>query len=276
MCITAVAIDSHETYPFVMVFNRDETFERPTESMHEWTEEMEGIIAGKDAYGGGTWLGVSKGGNYSCVTNFWEGGDLQAEFYSCPSQPIGNSEGYLTRGVLPLRVLKASSVESELSQIWENKHRYKSFNMLAGNVKGEHFYFSVNRKTQCDGVQRLNSGIHCVSNIELNGYWTKIQEMRKNLENFLASNPIFEPQELFCLLEDNRKFGFVRENTDTESSIFVPPYKKTVFGDLSTIATVSSTVITLDKNSTMNVIEKTWEKDHTNYSVKEFSFQVPN
>ena len=58
MCLIAFAIDKHPRYPLVLVANRDEFRDRPTESAHFWPDASH-VLAGRDGRAGGTWLGVT-------------------------------------------------------------------------------------------------------------------------------------------------------------------------------------------------------------------------
>ena len=65
MCLLAFNWNNHPEYRMILVANRDEFFERPTESLHLWDE---GFYAGKDLRAGGTWLGIHPNG-VCCLTN---------------------------------------------------------------------------------------------------------------------------------------------------------------------------------------------------------------
>lgn len=54
----SIAVGVHPDYPFILVFNRDESFERPALPIAEY----ENGIYGKDEQGGGTWLCVNRNG----------------------------------------------------------------------------------------------------------------------------------------------------------------------------------------------------------------------
>ncbi len=53
MCLIAFALNEHPTYPFILIANRDEFYERPTEPAHLWKEHPE-MLAGKDLKAGGS------------------------------------------------------------------------------------------------------------------------------------------------------------------------------------------------------------------------------
>jgi len=62
--------------PYVLVAadNRDEFFERPTQPLHFWPDQL-GVLAGRDTMREelqerGTWMGVSKEGRVAVLTNF--------------------------------------------------------------------------------------------------------------------------------------------------------------------------------------------------------------
>lgn len=72
-------------YALVLASNRDEYLTRPTKRAHVWAQEEEGeeeegttkevVLAGRDLMGGGTWLGVTKSGRVSVLTNYRTPGD---------------------------------------------------------------------------------------------------------------------------------------------------------------------------------------------------------
>lgn len=173
MCITAVALNAHPEYPFVLLFNRDEAFERLTAVMAEWSEPWEGIIAGRDLMGGGTWLGISRDGKFVALTNFSdEDEELLKQMQARPSNSVDAHEdiGYLTRGHLPLRILrKDADVLAELNAIWGERSRYKSFNLFSGDIKQNRLYYlSVNQADHAfKGIKSLGEGIFCMSNTDI-------------------------------------------------------------------------------------------------------------
>ncbi|MFD1959164.1 NRDE family protein [Novosphingobium panipatense] len=67
MCVAAVAWDAHPDWLLVCAGNRDEYHARPAAPLSRWPN---GIIAGTDLTGGGTWLGVTGTGRMTLVTNY--------------------------------------------------------------------------------------------------------------------------------------------------------------------------------------------------------------
>ncbi len=71
MCVAYFWLKAHSQLLLLIAFNRDEFLERPTNSLHLWDDES-GIIGGRDAVNGGTWLGLTRSGRFAFVTNFRE------------------------------------------------------------------------------------------------------------------------------------------------------------------------------------------------------------
>ncbi len=78
MCLIAFATAASEEYPLVLIANRDEFFDRPTEPLHAWSGTPT-IYAGRDAEAGGTWLGINQLGRWAALTNFRQTGAKQGE-----------------------------------------------------------------------------------------------------------------------------------------------------------------------------------------------------
>ena len=92
MCLITLAIAPLDGIRLVLLANRDERLDRPTERMHAWRDGS-GVIAGLDLEAGGTWLGVHAGrGRLGAVTNVRDVADLR------PKAPGESSRGALVAG----------------------------------------------------------------------------------------------------------------------------------------------------------------------------------
>ena len=65
MCLIVFAHHAHPKYPFILLANRDEYHERPTQQMDFWEEELD-LIGGRDLRAGGMWLAMNKSGRLCC------------------------------------------------------------------------------------------------------------------------------------------------------------------------------------------------------------------
>ena len=71
MCLIVLSLNPNSDYKLVLTSNRDEFYERPTESMH-WWNSSQNVLAGKDKNFDGTWMALSEKGKFAAVTNVRE------------------------------------------------------------------------------------------------------------------------------------------------------------------------------------------------------------
>ncbi|KFY75612.1 hypothetical protein V499_04414 [Pseudogymnoascus sp. VKM F-103] len=73
MCILLVST-AHPAYALVVIDNRDEFILRPTSRPHWWRANKQEILSARDLQREeqGTWLGITKHGNFAALTNYRE------------------------------------------------------------------------------------------------------------------------------------------------------------------------------------------------------------
>ncbi|KAM3077648.1 hypothetical protein ACMFMG_006977 [Clarireedia jacksonii] len=73
MCIV-LATTAHPSYALIVLDNRDEFILRPTSKPHWWFSQHQEILSSRDLLREeqGTWLGITKGGNFAVLTNYRE------------------------------------------------------------------------------------------------------------------------------------------------------------------------------------------------------------
>ena len=85
MCLIVLSLNPKSDYKLVLTSNRDEFYERPTESMH-WWDSSPRVLAGKDKNFDGTWMALSEKGKFAAVTNVREFTSLSTcLLYTSPS-----------------------------------------------------------------------------------------------------------------------------------------------------------------------------------------------
>ena len=152
MCILFIAIEQHPDYPVIICANRDEFHQRPTQSMHWWSEQN--ILAGKDLQAGGTWLGLNANGGFAALTNF--------------RKPESFDTAKRSRGDLVLQALNnpSSNMQQYLN---ENAQQYNDFNLVFGQLNQLQAFDSVNKK-----LINLETGFHSICNGALDDIWPKM------------------------------------------------------------------------------------------------------
>ncbi|PTY37043.1 hypothetical protein BGP77_07095 [Saccharospirillum sp. MSK14-1] len=168
MCLMVLNWRPEADVPLLLVANRDEFRERPTEPMHWWpaTTEQPAVLAGRDQQAGGTWLAMGEGGDVALLTNIRPG-------------YIGR-RAERSRGELPLRFLRhlaaGGSVETFHTEIQAEITVYGGFNLLIGNAQ-RLFWFSSDHPQG----QWLQPGIHALSNDALDTPWPKTLLARQQM-----------------------------------------------------------------------------------------------
>lgn len=157
MCLILLAYKVHPEYHLILAANRDEFYDRPTLPMAFW-EDHPDILAGRDLKGGGTWLGITRSGRLSAITNYREPGGPMADV---------PSRGHLVGGFLSGRSPSSAYLEA-VSAIGQT---YSGFNLIVGDVSGL-FYYS----NRGHGIHRLEPGWYGLSNHLLNTPWPKVKK----------------------------------------------------------------------------------------------------
>ncbi len=237
MCVIYLAYQVYPDFPLILLANRDEFYDRPTQAAQFW-EDFPEIFAGRDLIGGGTWLGVSRAGKFAAVTN-----------YRDPLAPKGS----LSRGLLTADYLKTEEpAEEYLKKIRRNAGNYSGFNLLLGEInarRNEIFYYS----NRAGDVRRLESGIYGLSNHLLDTPWRKVEKgkrfLAENINGKVSKKEFFKFMHDKTLADDaelpDTGIGFEREKR--LSAIFI---RTPVYG------TRCSTVLTFDKDFKFDLEEK--------------------
>lgn len=175
MCLILTSWQSHPHYPLVVLANRDEFYERPTDSMH-WWEEHPHILAGRDRAdvngSSGTWMGITKTGRFAALTNV-----------RAPTEKNPDSR---TRGEIAADFLKGRQTPEDFINDAERKfQRYNGFNFLSVDLSLENpgLHWLSNRVLMGDNLrprkvmnpQRLTPGVYGLSNAMLDTPWPKVQ-----------------------------------------------------------------------------------------------------
>jgi len=236
MCLALVALNAHPRYTLVIAANRDEFHARAAEPARWWPE---GVLAGRDRVGGGTWFGVTRNGRWSLVTNFREG---------IPRDPRAPSRGALVTEAL--RAAEAPLVHA--ARVAIDGQRFHGFNLLIGS--GARAAYVSNRAS---GGVALSDGIYGLSNHLLETPWPKLVRSKAKLRAALQSDGDVA-EAAFALLADREQapaavLPFTGVSTQWErvlSSAFI------VTDDYGTRC---STVLTIDKVGAARFVERSFD-----------------
>lgn len=235
MCLIVFSYKQHPTYDLIFAANRDEFYERPTRAARFW-EEHPYILAGKDLEAGGTWMGITKGGAFSALTNYR---DISITKDNPPSR------GHLVLDYL----IENGDPESYLQKVDKEADLYNGFNLLAGTADKLMYY-----SNQEQNIRRLSPGLYGLSNHLLNTPWHKVEQAKKDMQRII-SQPEMTEKELFEVLRND-----VRAPDEalpsTGLSLELERAVSSVFIKTDNYGTRGSTVLLIDKEGQATFTER--------------------
>lgn len=168
MCVLFFAHQVHQKYPLIFAGNRDESYSRPAAVVDWWSDSIN-VLAGRDLQAGGTWLGVTKGGRWSVVTNVR---DLEAH------GPRDHS-----RGELPTEFLTGSLSPAEYAgKVFKQRQQFNPFNLIVGDSESVWIVSS-----HVDVPTEVPSGVYGLSNATLDVPWPKVVRGKKVFQRMISS-----------------------------------------------------------------------------------------
>jgi uncharacterized protein with NRDE domain len=253
MCLIFLSLNSHPKYKLIVAGNRDEFYQRKTQAADFWTDQPH-ILGGRDLEAGGTWMGISRQGKFSLVTNYRDLRNLK---------DVAPSRGHLVSDYL----LNGDHASAYLESVSQRGQEYNGFNLLAGTPE-ELYYYSNYR----EGIERVADGIHGLSNALLNTPWPKVQRGLEKFKQIISAKKI-DSDKLFDLLKDDNRApfdqlpntGLSQEKEWLLSSMFIssPNY-----------GTRNSTVITIDRDSQVSFYERNYDFKTLDFVQRDFCFTL--
>lgn len=158
MCIVTLAWQSLPDCPLLLLSNRDEFYQRPTQPLHYWQDDA--IYAGRDLQQGGTWLGVTQRGRWAVVTNIRERLDH--------TNPYSRGQlivDYLTCAWSPMQFARA---------LVDDQQRYGGFNLMVGTLQQ-----AVYMSNRGEAPQLLPAGVYVMGNGLISHHWEKDARLRQ-------------------------------------------------------------------------------------------------
>ncbi|SOC41253.1 NRDE family protein [Salinicoccus kekensis] len=253
MCLINFQLNSHSRYKLVMAANRDEEYSRPTEAAHFW-EDHPDLLGGRDLRGMGTWLGITKDGRFSALTNVRNTKELLSTH--------SKSRGHLVRNFLT----GDDRPEEYLKKVAEEGGDYAGFNLLVGDKDG--LYYLNNYENE---VVRIEDGVHGLSNHHLDTPWPKVVKGRNGLKSVMEDQDA-DVEALFRLLRDDETAdsGLPDTGLSKELERDLSP----LFINMDKYGTRCSTVILIDQSDNVTFVERTYEEGKENGEVRyEFALE---
>lgn len=253
MCLLLISYNNHPEYPLIVVANRDEFYHRPSEKAHFWKEHPE-LLAGRDIEAGGTWLGITRSGRFSAITNYR---DMNSIKEHAPSRGF-LTLNFLTSGIPPVKYGYALS---------ERADEYNGYNLLFSDTDSM-YYFS----NQTKNLRELSPGVYGLSNHLLDTPWPKVVKSKEAFVKTL-SNRIILPEALFEILLDDRQAPD-DELPETGLSIELERAVSPIFIKSDRYGTRSSTVLIRNRDNEILFVEKSLDTKSGKWDESRYEFKL--
>ena len=255
MCLIVLSLNPKSDYKLVLTSNRDEFYERPTETMH-WWDSSPRVLAGKDKNFDGTWMALSEKGKFAAVTNV-------REFTSLSTQKK-SIENLASRGDLVKDfVLSNYSVSEYLNEI--DCLNYQGFNLIL--FDGADGLICSNRGFE----KKLNEGeTYAIGNKPIENKSKKIlsaeEDFAKILSSEISGKNLFEMMQVPVNKPLEFTEAFTKENHGREF-----PYR---FIATDIYGTRSTTSIIIDKNNDAEIEETSFNEVREIVKSKKFKLEI--
>ena len=253
MCLIFISIKHNPAYKLIVAGNRDEFYNRPTAAAGYW-EDAPGVLAGRDLEAGGTWMGVTRTGKISMLTNYRDPQHID------PRAP--------SRGQLVSDFLKGTdSAEQYLKALETHGKQFNGFNLLVGNSH-ELWYYSNYKH----GIEKLTPGFYGISNRLLESPWPKVLKGKQKLKPLFEDPSLDHGGILEALYDDEKapydqlpETGLSQTREHALSSMFI---KTENYGSRC------STVVSIDMNDTLVFSERVYNTSDFSSTTKTFSMKI--
>lgn len=252
MCLILFAWQVRPDVPLLVAANRDEDFKRPAAVAAFWPDRPV-LLAGRDLSAGGTWLGVTRTGRFAAITNFR---DPASRRENAPSRGALVAD-YLTGDSTPVAYLKA---------LQQTGAAYNGFSLLVGNERELWFY-----SNRGNGPQRIEAGVHGLSNHLLDTPWPKVVKGVRALETKTAAH--LDAEEYFSVLADTEPAP-----PEALPDTGVGPERERWLSSMRIVGagygTRCSTVLRIDAKGSAEFHERTWSPDGQPASTVSHQFKI--
>ena len=249
MCLILFSWQQNPNHPLILIANRDERYQRPSQRLHQW-QSTPGMVAGRDLVAGGTWLGVHKSGRFAALTNV-----------RSPDIAIPNT---LSRGeLIPGFFNSTLNLDQWCAQLQARAHQYAGFNLLFGDISSARL---VCYNNQSNRLTELTAGLYGLSNADLDDDWPKVKRGKQLLSAALSPTATPKIGSLWTILGDDIE-PLSDQLPDTGVGIAVERLLAPITIRSEQYGTCSSTVLISNHTETVCVYEQQRRPDQASETI---------
>ncbi|HYF70176.1 MAG TPA: NRDE family protein [Ohtaekwangia sp.] len=253
MCLIFFSLNEHPDYKLIIAANRDEFYNRATAPAQFWRDHPD-VLAGRDMEAGGTWLGITKTGRISMLTNYRDPSNIN---------PQAPSRGKLVIDYL----IEPVSAPEYLNAIAGQGNTYNGFNLLAGTPDEMYYYSNYGAD-----VKKLDRGFYGLSNHLLDTPWPKVVNGKLRIKPLVYA-PKIDTEKIFSVLYNDEiaedallpQTGLPVDRERALSSMFI---KTPNYGSRC------STLVMIDNHNRVFFAERTYDLKSFQYTTRSYEFPI--
>lgn len=253
MCLIFLSVHNHPKYTLILAGNRDEFHNRPTAPAAFWNDAPH-VLAGRDLEANGTWLGITRRGRLSLLTNFRDPAHIN---------PTAPSRGQLVSDFLDGNASSRDYMES----VAASGKQYNGFNLIAG-TPSELWYYS----NYGEAVLPVQKGLHGLSNHLLDTPWPKVEKGKALMRPLFEKNTIDTDDLLEALYDDKRAPD--NQLPDTGVGLEWERMLSSMFIKSPNYGSRCSTVILIDRKGHVQFSERVYDLTTFAFQTRKFEFDI--
>lgn len=253
MCLIFLSLRQHPKYKLVVAANRDEFYARKTAPAAFWQDHPD-VLGGRDLEAGGTWMGITRQGRITLITNYRDPQHID---------PAAPSRGKLVSDFLTGQ----ETPDVYLKGIADSGVRYNGFNLIVGDLQSLWYYSNYR-----DGIDEITPGLHGLSNHLLETPWPKVVRGKEKLAAILQQATI-TPEALFDLLYDDTQAA---DNLLPRTGVSLELERRlsAMFIKSPNYGTRCSTVVLIDHDNQVTFAERTFDTKTFKHTTEQFQFEI--
>ena len=259
MCLIVFAYQAHKKFPLLVAANRDELYDRASETSHFWLDKPD-LLAGRDVFANGTWLGISKRGRFAAITN-----GINAK-----SKHIKK----LSRGSIVVDFLAGEASANQCArEVLSQASKFNGFHLIVYDMKSM-CYVDSDSNILDQEVCQLSPGIYGLSNAGIYSDWPKCEIGKNKMSEIINSNS-FDFKDLIKVISSRKlasknqlkKLGLCEKKDILVSGQFV---------STENYGTRCSTLVSISSKQTVNWLEKSFDSSRklTDTIYKTFDLKI--
>lgn len=184
MCLAVLAHRYVKNRRLLLILNRDEYYQRPTQSIHHWNNST-GIVGPKDLISGGSFIGYNKYGQWITITN------IRTRLKQLNKRSRGD--------IFKLYLSQKINAITFCNQLIKRAGQFNAFNALIGDNQ-QIFHLNSDNKR----LKELLPGIYGLSNDSLDTPWPKLTTLKQKFNEVIQSP--FQESDLWSILLNKKQF----------------------------------------------------------------------